>query len=101
MSKSLHHQIVARALEFVSGEQTWTRASMARTADNRTCSLTSPHAVKFCALGAIYRAIFELTGQQDATLVQATVRQVSDYIELPYINDMHGRLRWLPCSEKH
>jgi hypothetical protein len=93
MSKSLKHQIVNRAFELVSDERTWTRASMARTGDNRPCSCTSPEAVRFCALGAIYRAAFELTGQQDATLVQAAVREVCDYVQLPYINDMNGRLR--------
>jgi hypothetical protein len=93
MSKSLKHQIIARAFELVSDEHTWTRASMARTADNRPCSCTSPEAVRFCALGAIYRATFELTGQQDATLVQAAVRMVGDYVALPYFNDMQGRRR--------
>ncbi len=93
MSKSLKDQIITRALELVSDERTWTRASMARTADNHTCSCTSPEAVKFCALGAIYRAAFELTGQQDVALVKAAVRQVGDYVMLPYVNDMQGRLR--------
>ena len=62
MSKPLQHQIIARALEIVSDEEHWTRASVARTADGRQCACFDPRAARFCAIGALNRAARELLG---------------------------------------
>ena len=62
MSKPLHHQIVARALEIISDEEHWTRASVARTADGTQCACFDPRAARFCAIGALNRAARELVG---------------------------------------
>ncbi len=56
-----------------------------------TCRSTAPDAVKFCALGAIQRAAFEMTGEVDDDLNQDVVRQVTGYFALPFINDSGGR----------
>ena len=61
MAKPLQHQIVARALEIISNEAHWTRASIARTADGWPCACLDPLAYKFCAVGALYRAAVEFS----------------------------------------
>jgi hypothetical protein len=91
MAKSLQHQIVSRALQLVSDNRTWTQNAIARTATDDPCSFMHPKAVKFCAIGALHRAVFELTGALDFKLAHAAVREVSNYLELPYINDVRGR----------
>ena len=53
--------IVARALEIISNEAHWTRASIARTADGLPCACLDPLAYKFCAVGALYRAAVSLS----------------------------------------
>ena len=91
MAKSLQHQIISRALELVSDKRTWTQNAIARTASDDRCSFMHPKAAKFCAVGALHRAVFELAGALDFKLAHAAVRHVSNYLELPYINDIRGR----------
>jgi hypothetical protein len=91
MAKSLKHQILGRALELVSDERSWTRSAIARTARDRACDVMHPDAKKFCAVGAIHRAIVELKGGIDDELAKSCVREVSDFFALPYINDFEGR----------
>ena len=71
MAKPLQHQILVRALEIVSHEKTWARGAIARTAGGHACPYWDAKAVRFCAVGAILRAAFELVGgYPDTALVE-------------------------------
>jgi hypothetical protein len=95
MAKPLQHQIIARALEIVSDESKWTRGAMARTADGKACASLDPLAVRFCAVGALYRAASELlssSGFNRALEAEHLVLAASHELHgLPTINDMEGR----------
>jgi hypothetical protein len=96
MSKPLQHQIIARALEIVSDETKWTRGSMARTADGKACASLDPLAVRFCAVGALFRAAGELLGKDGFAQVVEAENFVLAANNLgndgvPRINDVLGR----------
>jgi hypothetical protein len=65
MAKPLHKHVLERARELVAGRGTWTRFTLALTANNRTCKPTDAGAVRFCAYGALVRAAYELTPDAD------------------------------------
>ena len=97
MAKTLQHQIIVRALELISDDSRWTGGAMARDARRRSCSAYAPQAVRFCALGAIARAAFELLGladdpdlidQIEAKVLAANSREQPN---LACINDRDGR----------
>ena len=95
MAKPLQHQIIARALEIISDESKWTRGSLARLADGTACACLNPHAVRFCAVGALNRAAGELvssTAFQHALEAEQFVLEAnSEHEGLPSINDTDGR----------
>ena len=97
MAKPLQHQILVRALEIVSHEKTWARGAIARTAGGHACPYWDAKAVRFCAVGAILRAAFELVGgYPDTALVESAechVLAANDMKTsgLPCINDSEGR----------
>jgi hypothetical protein len=95
MAKPLQHQIITRALEIISDEKKWTRGSMARMADGKACACLDPLAVRFCAVGALYRAAGELlssNGFDRALEAEHLVLAASKELHgLPSINDVDGR----------
>jgi hypothetical protein len=103
MSKPLQHQIIARALEIVSDPTKWTRGSMARTADGKACASLDPLAVRFCAVGALFRAAGELLGANEFALGRDGFAQAVEAEKfllaannlsddgVPRINDVEGR----------
>jgi hypothetical protein len=95
MAKPLQKQIIARALEIISDESKWTRGSMARMADGTACACLDPLAVRFCAVGALYRAAGELlssNGFDRALEAEHLVQAGSNALHgLPSINDVEGR----------
>ena len=62
MAKSLQHQIVARALELIADEPSWTSLIVVRTAEGSPRGCVDPDAARFCDIGALYRAAGELLG---------------------------------------
>jgi hypothetical protein len=95
MAKPLQHQIIARALELISDEANWSRCAWARTARGRPCSWTHPYAAKFCAIGALNRAAFELTTERSYELAMSAERHIMaassiPHRHLPYVNDTEG-----------
>ncbi len=95
MSSRLQTQIIARALEIISDEDHWTSAVVARAADGKSCSCRDPSAVRFCAIGALFKAAVELVGDDgvaqgfkaDKLVLAANNRQ---FDTLPSINDDEG-----------
>ncbi len=94
MAKTLQHQIIAGALHILSDEEHWTRCSMARNLAGDPCSVWDPAAVRFCALGAMWRAAYELTGTLKVSLVEDTAKQVIEsngrVDALQTFNDIEG-----------
>ena len=95
MAKTLQHQIIEGALHLIAEEEHWTRCSMARNSEGDPCSVWDPAAVRFCAVGALWRAAFELTGNLDVfPVVERTALQVvasnGRADSLQTLNDIEG-----------
>ncbi len=95
MARPLQQQIIARALDLISDEARWTSLVIARKADGKTCEWVHPLATRFCAVGALDRAAYELLGTGGAEtalragkFVLAANDRPND--SLPRINDHEG-----------
>jgi len=96
MAKPLRQQIIIRALELLSDDKTWTGRAMARDAQRRPCSAYASEAVRFCAVGALSRAAFELIGEPHTSFVEKIEMYIlaaagKSHTGLPLINDREGR----------
>ncbi len=95
MAMTLQHQIIEGALHLLAAEDHWTRCSMARDGEGYPCSVWDPAAVRFCAVGALWRAACELMDDRDVfPLVERTALQVlmsNDRTDgLQTLNDVEG-----------
>ena len=95
MAKTLQHQIIEGALHLIAEEEHWTRCSMARNSEGYPCSVWDPAAVRFCAVGALWRAASELTDDLDVfPVAERTALQVvanagrADALQT--LNDLEG-----------
>jgi hypothetical protein len=108
MAKTLQHQIIVRALELISDESRWTAGVLALDEHRLPCRVEAPEAVRFCAVGAIGRAIFELMGAVHGNLVEQVETAVLaanglnglETESLPWINDREGRERVVAMFQK-
>ena len=97
MARPIQQQIILRALEIVSDESRWTAATLARDQHGRSCPVKAPEAVRFCAVGALARAAFELLGDAAnhslVAHIENTVLAANDHprLTLAHINDQQGR----------
>ena len=66
MSKTLDHLVVARAREIISDEKHWTQFDYAQLDNSDDADPANPLAVRFCAVGALRRAAFELSSDSDS-----------------------------------
>ena len=64
MSLPLHKQVMTRALQLIEDPAHWTNRAWARNEDGAGCSSTSKEAVRFCAVGALRRAAYDLTDNE-------------------------------------
>jgi len=99
MAQALQRQIIAAALTLIEDEKHWTRGAIARTADRYACAWNDPGAVRFCAVGALVRAAYDLVGNegQARELAIRAGRQIAaannrQRAVLPYVNDCEGHL---------
>ena len=94
MAKTFQHQIIEGALRIIAEEKHWARCSMARTSEGNACSVWDLAADRFCAVGAMWRAAFELMGDLDVSVVERTAHQVvasngrADALQT--LNDLEG-----------
>jgi hypothetical protein len=100
MARTLQQQIIVRALELISDDSKWTGGTNARDACGRPCRVEASEAVRFCAVGALARAAFELTGQLDSfalldqietAVLAANGLNGLERESIPWINDQEGR----------
>ena len=82
---------------------------MARSKDSASCSPFSEKAVRFCALGALRRAAYDLTGNETTALRLTTMAtrallggglQLFAINKLVYMNDARGHEAVLALFDK-
>lgn len=66
MAKNLDYRIIKDARDLIADRDCWTQGDAARDAEGRPVITISPKAVSFCALGAIFRSAYNLTGKHAA-----------------------------------
>lgn len=89
MSKGIEKMVIERALALI--EKGFMKKAVAATRRGKHVEVTSDEAVKFCAVGAIERAMWELTGQErfrDAVMIVHNVHE-----RLMSENDEKGKER--------
>ena len=100
MSKSIERLVLERALTLLQAG--FSQRTYARDKKGRKVDWSSGKAVKFCATGAIRRATWELTGEEQGVIAQAVTtrlgRPAHDYDEaqgyLVWKNDFVGK-KWV------
>ena len=92
MSRPLKIQIVERARELIADEQHWCRRHFGEDANGFPASPTSPSAIKWCGLGALIAAAYQLTHDFDAAhqLGHEALRPRYGAATLIYVNDTRG-----------
>jgi hypothetical protein len=92
VSRPLKVQIVERARELIADEQYWCRRNLANDVNGVPISPTSGRAVKWCGLGAVIAAAYQLTHDYDAAhrLGHEALRPRYGAATLIYVNDTRG-----------
>ena len=65
MATTLHKQVLIHARALIGDPAHWTRGTLARDADERSVAWHDDLAIKWCAVGAIYRAAYQFTGSPE------------------------------------
>lgn len=86
-----HIEVLERAFEHLVKEGGWTKGFMARESNGRFVNEHSPHAYKFCVMGAINRAVVEKLAtweeRKKAQRVLADALQAEGYSDMFDLND--------------
>jgi hypothetical protein len=92
MAKPLQIQIVKKARSLITDQQRWCRGELARDVYGEGTCATSPSAVRWCALGAVIAAAYELTHDLKAAhdLALKALRPKYGTATLVGVNDMRG-----------
>src|SRR3989442_13897257 len=107
MTTTVQKQVLINARALIADPAHWTRGTLACNVNNRKVEWHDPSATKWCAMGAIYRAAYDLVGDlQEATRIgnEVVVKSVSPTRwfrgGLPVINDMRGHAAVLKLFDK-
>ena len=107
MSQTIERQVYERARAIIADPNKWTVLTRARTGTRHRgepCDALSPKAHSFCAIGALQRSAFEVTGSLDKTepILCRIEQQLSDLAGMPLsqVNDWHGREAVLALFDK-
>jgi hypothetical protein len=92
MARPLKLQIVEQARTLIADESHWCRRHLAQDVSGVAVSPTSASAVKWCGLGAVIAAAYQLTHDFDAAhdLGQKALRPRYGAATLIHVNDMRG-----------
>ena len=66
MSKPVPLVVIERARQLISDEQHWCRGAYALGKRGASISFSHPNAVRFCAMGALFKAAFEVCSDEKA-----------------------------------
>ena len=92
MSKPLKIQIVERARVLIADEEHWCRRHFAEDANGFPVSATSASAIKWCGLGAMIAAAYQLTHDFDTAhkLGHEVLAPIGGLVTLMHVNDTRG-----------
>ena len=92
MSRPLKLQIVEQARALIADEQNWCGRHLAMDVNGVAVSPTSASAVKWCGLGAVIAAAYQLTHDSDAAhqLGHEALRPRYGAATLIHVNDTRG-----------
>ena len=102
MAKPLQIQIVERARALIADETHWCRGELARDVNGEEVCPTSASAEKWCALGAVIAAAYELTNDLDAAhdFAFKALRPQYGTATLVRVNDMRGHAAVLSLFDR-
>jgi hypothetical protein len=72
MTTAVQKQVLINARALIADPAHWTRGTIARTANGRKVEWHDQSATKWCAMGAMYRAAYDLVGDQNKRFASAT-----------------------------
>ena len=96
MTTTVQKQVLINARALIADPAHWTSCTIARTADDHAVDCFVSSATKWCAQGAIYRAAYDLIGdQKEATRIGNKVAKSIHgprwfFVSLAIINDGQG-----------
>ena len=92
MARSLQIQIVERARALITDGTHWCRGDLARDINGEEVSPTAARAVKWCGLGAVIAAAYQLTRDYDTAndLAHNALRPHHGIATLVHVNDIRG-----------
>ena len=96
MTTTVQKQVLINARALIADPAHWTRATLACTANGRRVAWHDQSAIKWCALGAIYRAAYDLVGDRKEAVrigneVAKSISRTRWFrMRLPTINDSRG-----------
>jgi hypothetical protein len=92
LSRPLKIQIVERARTLIADEEHWCRRNLANDVNGVPISPTSDRAVKWCGLGAVIAAAYQVTHDFDAAdqLGYEALRPRYGAATLIHVNDTRG-----------
>lgn len=101
MAKPLSRRIIERARDLIADEAHWCRGALAMDARGVYVCPTDPAAIKYCAMGALIAAAFEISGAPDQAqaLAYSAERLLLSDRSLVAINDGPGHAEVLDLLE--
>ena len=106
MTTTVQKQVLINARALIADPAHWTSCTLARAADDHVVDWYDRSATKWCAQGAIYRAAYDLVGDQKEALrignkaAKSIDRPRWFFGSLPNINDRHGHAAVLAVFDK-
>ena len=106
MTTTVQKQVLINARALIADPEHWTSGKLACTADGHQVAWYDRLASKWCALGAIYRAAYDLVGDQKQAMrigdeLAVSIRPGSWFRgTLPAINDARGHAAVLAVFDK-
>jgi hypothetical protein len=83
--------VVRGAPPLLENKKTWTRRTFARAANGSSVMPTNPDAVCWCAVGALYKAEFDLSDSRNVAF--EAIAKLETFADWPLVcvNDIEGR----------
>jgi hypothetical protein len=91
MTLSLHYQVLRNARALIEEPTRWTRGVLGRAASGRPVMWHDEEACRWCALGAINRAAYDLVGDKEQAegIADEVIASCFPH-NLSWINDKNG-----------
>jgi hypothetical protein len=102
MSKPISVRIAERARDIIADQEHWCRGSFARGKGGVSVTVQDGSARRYCAMGALILAAFELTGDigQARELAYSVASKISGTGSLVVVNDHQGHAAVLALFDK-